>query len=403
MHQRRLIKLAAPLLIAALALSACGDDTEEGGGGGDKVVKIGFLSPLSGDLSALGLGMRNSAQLAVDQANTAKAIPGWKIELQAEDDEAKGDVGATKATALAGDSAVAAVIGTLNSSVAEKVQKIFNDKNIAMISPANTNPTLTQGANPAAKQRPYASYFRVATTDAIQGPFAANYATEDLKATKVIVVHDQKTYGKGLAEAFAAQFVKNGGTVIQTLTVNPDDRQFNSIVSTIKAKNPDLVYYGGEYPASAPLSKQLHTGGGFKARLMGGDGMYSGTYITSGGAEVEGDFATSVGAPVEQLDSAKKFVTDYAAAGFKDPYEAYGAYTYDAANVIIEALKKALAGKDSVESARSAIIAAIQATSLTGATGAVSFDEFGDTTTKVLTVYTVKGGKWVPGKVGEFK
>ena len=394
-------RLLALLLVAAMFLAACGSDdaeeggatgTGEGGGGEGKTVKIGVIAPLSGDLNALGLGIKNSVDLAIKQANEEGRLEGWTLELAAEDDTAKADVGSTAATKLAGDAEVVAVVGTLNSSVAQAVQPILSKANIAMVSPANTNPTLTQGDNPAAKKRPYGNYFRVATTDAIQGPFAANYAYNDLKAKTVAIVHDKKTYGQGLSDAFKEQFTKNGGRVVATETINPGDKDFAAVVSKLRRANPDLVYYGGEYPEASLLSSQAKQQG-LKAPLMGGDGIYDGKYFEVAKEAANGDLATSVGAPVEQLDSAKDFIEAYEAAGYKEAYSAYGGYSYDAANVIIEALETVLEGKDAIDATvRTELIEAIQGVKITGVTGDVSFDEFGDTTTKVLTVYKVAAG-----------
>ena len=123
-------------------------------------------------------------------------------------------------------------------------------------------------------------------------------------------------------------------------------------------------------------------------------------YFELAGATAEGDLATSVGAPTETLPSAKDFVAAYKAAGYQEPYEAYGAYSYDAANAIIQALKVSLASADSAEAARQATVDAMAKVAFDGVTGKVAFDEFGDTTSKVLTVYEVKGGKWVAINTG---
>jgi branched-chain amino acid transport system substrate-binding protein len=407
-HARsRLLRSLALFAIGGLLLAGCGSDDEESGGGdsGDATltVKIGLISPLSGSLSALGLGMRNAADLAVKQANDEGKVEGWRIVLQPEDDTAKADVGAQVATKLASDSQVAAVIGTLNSSVALQVQPILSRANIAMISPANTGTSLTMGDDPAAKKRPYNNYFRVCTNDAVQGPFAANYASRTLGAKTAVLIHDKKAYGQGLTSEFKTQFEKNGGRVLATETINPGDQDFSAVVSKIRPLNPAVVYYGGEYPEAAPLSNQLKQGG-VKAPLMGGDGIYDATYIKNAGPSAEGDLATSVGAPPEKLDSAKKFIEDYTAAKYAEPYSAYGPQAYDAANVIIEALAKVLEDKDTIDDAtRQEIIEAIQETDLSGVTGDVSFDEFGDTTTRLLTVYKVEAGAWKDVETGEFQ
>lgn len=406
-HARsRVLRGFALIAIGGLLLAGCGsDDEEESSGGTDeasKTVKIGLIAPLSGSLSALGLGMKNAADMAVDQANKEGKLDGWKIVFQPEDDTAKADVGAQVATKLASDSDVAAVIGTLNSSVALQVQPILSRANIAMISPANTGISLTMGDDLAAKKRPYTNYFRVCTNDAIQGPFAADYASKTLGAKTAVLIHDKKAYGQGLTLEFKKQFEKNGGKVLGTETINPGDQDFSAVVSKIKPLNAAVIYYGGEYPEAAPLSNQLKQAG-VKAPLMGGDGIYDKTYITNAGPSSNGDLATSVGAPPEKLDSAKKFIADYTAAGYSEPYSAYGPQAYDAANVIIDALAEVLEGKDAIDDAtRKEIIEAIQDTDLSGVTGDVTFDEFGDTTTRLLTVYKVDGGAWKDVETGEF-
>ncbi len=412
MQRNRFGRFTILLILAAMAFAACGSDAEEtptGGGGGDddaaatKTVKIGVIAPLSGSLSPLGLGIRNGVDLAIRQANEEKKIKGWKIELAAEDDTAKADVGAQVAAKLSSDEEVAGVVGTLNSSVALQVQPILDKSGIVMVSPANTGVELTQGTDPAAKKRQFESYFRVATTDNIQGPFAANYVFNDFKAKNVVTIHDKKTYGQGLVAAFSGQFTKNGGKIVAAETINPGDQDFSAVLTKIKPLNPDLIYYGGEFPEAQLLSSQAEAQG-IKAPLMGGDGIYDKTFITTAGQAAEGDLATSVGAPTEELESAADFVKDYKAAGFTDDFGAYGAYAYDAANVIINALAEVLEGEDELTpEVRTKIVDAVQDTDLDGATGKVAFDEFGDTTTRVLTVYKVTNQEWKPVKTDEFK
>jgi len=401
-------RLGIAVLVAAVALSGCGsnkNETQKGadGSGPEKVVKIGVIAPLSGPLTALGVGIRNGADLAVRQANEAQKVKGWRVVLDAEDDTGVPDVGANAATKLSDDKAIVGVVGTLNSSVAEKVAPILNNNHIVMISPSNTNPSLTQGTDPDHKARPFDYYFRVATTDAIQGPFAANFAYNDAKKRNVVVIDDKKTYGQGLALAFKAQFEKNGGRVPTVETVEPDDKDFSAVLSRVKRFNPDMIYFGGEYPAASLLTSQADQQG-LKVPLMGGDGIYDPTYISVAKQAAEGDYATSVGAPTDQLPTAKAFVEAYAAAKYADPYSAYGAYAFDAANVIINALAQVLPDQKSItDDLRPKIRQAVQDGSIEGVTGKVSFDQFGDTTTRILTVYQVQNGAWKPLKTEEFK
>ncbi len=402
MHQRSVVRVGAALLVASLALTACGSRSENngGGGGGNKVAKIGVIAPLSGDLSALGLGIQHSVELAVKQANDKNAIPGWKLEVVPKDDEAKGDVGANAATALVGDDTVVGVVGTLNSSVSQKVQPILSSAKITQVSPANTNPSLTQGANwQSSPARTYPTYFRTCTTDAVQGPYGARYLFNKAGIKTVATIHDKKTYGQGLVQTFTDEFKKLGGTVVAAETINPDESNFQAVISKIKPKAPAAVYYGGEYPQAGPLSQQMKAAG-LNVPLMGGDGIFDPKYIELGGKTSEGDLATSVGAPTDTLATAKQFIADYNAGGYKDPYAAYGAYSYDAANAIIEALKVSLKDAKSAKDARQATIDAMSKVSFDGVTGKVAFDQYGDTTSKVLTTYKVTSGKWAAVDTG---
>jgi branched-chain amino acid transport system substrate-binding protein len=405
-QQRSVVRVGATLIVASLALTACGSRSNNNGGGGSgsstKTAKIGVIAPLSGDLSALGLGIQHSVELAVKQANDSNAIPGWKLEVDAKDDEAKPDVGKNAATSLSSDPNVIGVVGTLNSSVALQVQPVLAPKNIVQVSPANTSPSLTKGAkwqtNPT---RAYPTYYRTCTTDAVQGPFAARYLYEKAGIKKVATIHDKKAYGQGLVETFTAEFKKLGGQIVAAQTINPDDSNYQAVISAVKPSAPQAVYYGGEYPQAGPLSQQMKAAG-LNVPLMGGDGIYDPKYIQLGGKTSANDLATSVGAPVDSLASAKKFVSDYAAQSYKEPYAAYGGYSYDAANAIIDALKTSLKDAKDVESARPATVDALGKVSFDGVTGKVAFDQYGDTTSKVLTVYKVAGGKWATELTQDF-
>lgn len=405
MHPSRLVRLSAPLLIGALALSACGSKKESGSGSGssDHVVKIGMIAPLSGSLSALGLGMKNSADLAINQANKAGKIKGWKIEFDPQDDQGDANTGGAAASKLASDPEIGAVIGTLQSSIALQAAPQLNKQSIVLISPANTNPSLTQGKDYLKTQsRPFASYFRLATTDLIQGAFAADYAFDDLKAKTAYLVNDKLVYGQGLDQAFATEFTKKGGKVITTDFVTTDQKEFGSLVSKVKAAKPDLVFYGGQYPEGAPFSKQLRDGG-VNVPFMGGDGLVDKSFIATVGLKTADDYATNVGAAVEDLPAAKSYVDAYKAAGYSDAFSAYGPNTYDCANVLIEAMVKVLPGKKSIDaSVRADIVKAVQDIKTSGVTGDISFDQYGDTTNRVITMYKVVDGDFKKQKTGTF-
>ena len=408
----RSLRLAAPLVVGAVVLTACGSNKSESSGssggstsGGNKTATIGLSAPLSGSLSSLGLGMKNSADLAVKQANAKQTVKGWTLKFDAEDDQGQANVGQQVASKLASQKDVVGVVGPLNSSVGQQEQPVLAQANITQISPANTNPSLTQGPDysTGTKKRLFANYFRTATTDSVQGPFAAQYVVQTLGKKKVALVNDKKTYGAGLVGEFKKELTKEGGSVVADEAINPGDKDFSAVISKIKTAGPELLYYGGEYPEASLLSSQMKQAN-LNIPLMGGDGIYDPTYISVAKEAAEGDLATSVGAPAESLDTAKQFVADYKAGNYSEPFAAYGAYTYDAANVIISALAQVLPGKNAIDdSVRQAVVKAVQGTSIDGATGKVSFDQYGDTSNKTLTVYKVTSGAWKAEKTGSFQ
>ncbi|WP_078969107.1 branched-chain amino acid ABC transporter substrate-binding protein [Streptomyces cyaneogriseus] len=344
MRQRSLIAITATLAAGALTLTACGSRDDNGGGsdsdnGGTKVV-IGVDAPMTGDLSAMGLGIKNSADLATKIANKKKYVDGVTFEIQALDDQGQPSAGQQNATKFVADKDVLGVVGPLNSSVGESMQKVFDDAKLVQVSPANTGPSLTQGPDWRTKKaRQYTSYFRTATTDAVQGPFAAQYVYNDYKKKKVFVIDDKKTYGAGLAATFTDEFKKLGGKIVGTEHINPDSKDFSAVATKVKNSGADVVYYGGEYPQAGPLSKQIKEAGA-KIPLVGGDGIKDPAFIKLAGPASEGDLATLVGAPVEDIASAKQFVADYKEQGYQEDYAAYGGYSYASAWAIIEAVKK---------------------------------------------------------------
>ncbi|MET9831443.1 branched-chain amino acid ABC transporter substrate-binding protein [Streptomyces sp. NPDC006385] len=395
-----MIAITAALAAGSLTLTACGSRDEGGNSSnGDKTtVVIGVDAPLTGDLSALGLGIRNSADLAVKTANKDEYVKGVEFKLEPLDDQAQPSVGQQNAQKFISNKDVLGVVGPLNSSVSQQMQKPFNDAGLTQVSPANTGTELTQGDGwkTGKSVRQFKTFFRTATTDEVQGAFAADYLYNKAKIKKVYLIDDQKTYGAGLAASFKTNFTKFGGQIVGTDHINPDDRDFNAVVAKIKKTGAEALYYGGEYPAAAPLSQQLKDSGQ-NIPLMGGDGIYSAEYPKLN-KKAEGDLATSVGKPVEQLESAKTFIKNYEAGNYEDDYEAYGGLTYDATWAIIEAVKLAVEGNDGKlpSDGRKAVLDAMAKVKFDGVTGTISFDEFGDTTNTMMTAYKIKNKAWAP-------
>jgi len=398
---------ATVLVAGALLLAACGTNKTESGGGtsgagcdtSKGTLVVGVIAPLSGELSALGLGIQNSADLAVKEANEKCTVKGYKLALDPQDDQKSPQQGAQAATKLSQDPNLVGVVGTLNSSVAQSVQPILAQKNIVQVSPANTSDALSKGENAAAPTRQFKTYFRTCTVDSLQGPFAAKFLVEKQGKKKIAIVTDGLTYGEGLAAAFATKAESLGAQVVTRQKIGEKDTDFSGVIAAIKPSAPDALYFGGQYPQAGPLSKQLKDAG-LNIPVMGGDGIYDDKFISLGGKD--GDYATSVGAPTESLDSAKAFVDAYNKAGYQDKFAAYGAFSYDAANAIINSLATTLNGGDWSDSKRADLLASVGKYNGQGATGTISFDEFGDSNNKVLTVYSVNGGKWSPAETGTY-
>ncbi|WP_309054655.1 branched-chain amino acid ABC transporter substrate-binding protein [Streptomyces sp.] len=412
MRHRSLLILTSVLTTGALTLTACGSRDDKGGsgggdgnGGGGTTVVIGVDAPLTGSLSALGQGIKNSVDLAVKTANKNNEVPGVTFKIEALDDQAVPASGQANATKLVGNKDVLGVVGPLNSGVSQQMQGVFAAANLAQVSPANTNPALSQGDNwgKGEFKRPFKTYFRTAATDVVQGKFAAQYLFKDAGKKKVFVVDDKQTYGAGLAAIFSAEFKRLGGQVVGTDHVTVKETDFSSTADKVKSSGADSVYFGGQYPEGGLLSDQIKKTGA-KIPVMGGDGIYDPAFISASAEANDGDLATSIGYPVEKLDTAKKFIADYNAGGYKDPYAAYGGYSYDAGWAIVQAVKSVVQanGGKLPSDARAKVTDALGKVSFDGVTGKVSFDEYGDTTNKQLTVYKVQGGKWIDVKSDTF-
>ncbi|MEE4541521.1 branched-chain amino acid ABC transporter substrate-binding protein [Streptomyces sp. V4-01] len=412
MRHRSLLMLTSVLATGALTLTACGsrsDDSKKNDGGstsGSKTtVVIGVDAPLTGPNSATGLGIQYGVKIAVDDANAKNLVPGVTFKIKALDDKAQPATGQQNATALVQESDVIATVGPLNSGVAQSMQQVFQTASMVEISPSNTNPALTQGKDWATgtKTRAFSTYFRTATTDANQGNFAADYAVNTLKKKAAYVVDDKQTYGAGLAGIFQGKFKGLGGKIAGTDHVNTGDTDYSALVTKIKNAHADLLYYGGQYDEAELITKQLKAAG-VTIPLMGGDGMYSDTYIKTAGKAAEGDLATSVGVPVSTLPAATAFINTYKSKGYPGDYGTYGGYSYDAATAIIKGVKTVMDanGGKLPSDARAKLVEAVQKTDFDGIAGHVAFDQYGDTTNKQLTVYQVKNGTWTAVKTGVY-
>ncbi|MFK4103160.1 branched-chain amino acid ABC transporter substrate-binding protein [Streptomyces sp. NPDC019531] len=402
---RKALALSAALTVGLALLGACGADADPNDLGGVRLrtVTIGVDAPLTGPLAESGKGIVNSVQLAAQQANENQVVPGVTFKIKALDDRAMADRGKANARRFVRQSDVIGVVGPLNSRVALTMQQTMDQADLTLVSPANTNPALTLGPDwlSGRTARPYRSYFRTVTTDASQGPFAAQFVYKELKKRRVFVIDDDEAYGLGLAATFETEFTRLGGTVAGKGSISVGDRDFTTLAARIADSGAEFVFCGGAYPECGRLSRQVKAVSG-AIPVVGGDAIYDPAYPDLASDQGEGDVATSVGAPVEMVRSAQAFVTNYKIAGYSTPPGTYGGYAYDSAWAIIEAARSVVAdnGNTLPAHARAAISAAMQEVTFSGMTGPVSFDQYGDTTDKQLTVYVVRNGEWTTLSTG---
>src|SRR3989449_1516182 len=290
-HRIRLV--LALLAVLAVALVPASKLEGQAGKG---TIKIATQSPLSGGQAALGEGIKLGAQLALDKLKGTLTKQGFKVELVPFDDQAKPDVGVANAKNIIADKDILVVIGHLNSGVAIPSSEVYKEVDLAMISPANTNERITD--------RGYPNINRVCGRDDVQGPVGAEFAAQTLKVKSVYVVHDKTTYGQGVAEAFKAEAERKGVKVV-AFEGTEEKSNFDPIITPIKAKNPDLVYFGGIYDQGGPFFKQAREKG-VKAKFLGPDGLDSSDLVKIGGKTLVGLYYTTAAAP-STSPQAKKF------------------------------------------------------------------------------------------------
>ena len=376
---------SAAVLALALAVALAGGASQiEAQGKG--TIKIATQSPLSGGQSALGEGIKLGTQLAVEKFKGNLEKAGFKVDLVPYDDQAKPDVGVSNAKNIIADKEIMVVIGHLNSGVAIPSSEVYKEVNLPMISPANTNEKVTD--------RGYPNVNRVCGRDDVQGPVGAEFAHAQ-KAKSVYIVHDKTTYGQGVAEAFKKDLEKKGVKVIG-FEGTEEKSNFDPIITPIKAKNPDLIYFGGIYDQGAPFFKQAREKG-LKAKFLGPDGMDSSDLVKIGGKAVVGMYYTTAAAPTSSA-AAKQFVDSYKTKFGKNP-EPYAAESYVATAIAIKALESITAGGKAPT--REGLATAIRKIKYTGMTGSIEFDDKGDP--KRATYYVMQVASDDPAKWSENK
>ncbi|MBI2155881.1 MAG: branched-chain amino acid ABC transporter substrate-binding protein [Candidatus Rokubacteria bacterium] len=383
---RNLIRPASVLtvLLTLVALPSASNLEAQGKG----TIKIATQSPLSGGQAALGEGIKLGAQLAIERFKGGLEKAGFRVELVPYDDQAKPDVGVANAKNIIADKDILVVIGHLNSGVAIPSSEVYKEVNLAMISPANTNPTVTD--------RGYGNVFRVCGRDDVQGVVGAEFAQGTIKARSAYVIHDKTTYGQGVAEFFKADAEKKGIKILG-FEGTEEKSNFDPIITPVKAKNPDLIYFGGIYEQAGPFFKQAREKG-VKAKFLGPDGLDSSDLAKIAGKAVVGMYYTSVAGPVSVYPQAKQFADEYKKKFGKNP-EPFAAQAYDATAIGMKAVEAAVRGGKTPT--RDAVTAAIRDVKHTGITGAVEFDGKGDPKKAlyfVLQVASENPEKWGDNK-----
>jgi len=348
----------------------------------EQVVKIGHVGPLTGSIAHLGKDNENGARMAIDALN-AKGIKlqGKKVkfELMAEDDGANPQQATSVAQKLA-DAKVNGVVGHLNSGTTIPASKIYHDHGIPQVSPSATNPKYTlQG---------YKGAFRVVANDGQLGGALGRYAASTLKVKNIAIVDDRTAYGQGVADEFAKAAKAAGINIVGRQYTNDKATDFNAILTAIKGKQPDLVFFGGMDAVGGPMLRQMKQLG-INAKFMGGDGICTEQLPSlSAGAMADGQVVCAEAGGVEE--SGKKtmdsFRSDYKKK-FGVEVKLYAPYVYDAVMVIGDAMQRA----NSAEPAK--YLPELAKASYQGVTGKIEFDARGDMKQGTLTLYTYEGGK----------
>lgn len=370
-------KFVVTALALALALGVAGCGKKDGSA--NDVIKIGSVAPLTGPQTHIGKDNENGARLAVDEINAKGLELGGrkvKLELLGEDDQAEPKTATIVAQKLV-DAGVVAVIGHLNSGTTIPASKIYHDAGIPQISPSATAVAYTaQGYNTA---------FRVMANDSQQGRALGQFAVKQMGANKIAIIDDRTAYGQGLADEFEKAARAAGGVIVAREFTNDRATDFSAILTSIKGKTPDLIFFGGMDPQGGPMAKQMKSLG-LTSKLLGGDGLQNINFIKLAGGDAEGVVASSPGLPIDSMPGGpefrKKFEAKYGVI------QVYAPYAYDAVYALVTAMQRA----GSAEPAK--VLAELPKTDLQGVSGPVKFDAKGDTTGGAVTLYEVKDGAW---------
>ena len=383
--------------IAGCAQSSSGDPSSSGG-----TITIGVDLPVSGADASDGIPTANAIKLAVKDANDGKLVPGFTLAVNVLDDTVNGVhdpvKGATNFKTFVTDPTVLGVIGPLNSNVAQELIPLSNDDTLALFSPANTSPYLTIGTQALAMRKAHPleiTYFRDCPTDDVQGSAGATFAYTTLRARRAYVMDDNATFGRGIADQWASQFRSDGGTIVGHLHARPGQTDFSDMIRAAGAANVDIVFFGGESSTGAAAARKQMAGTALaKTTYMSGDGIQNQQFLDVAGPEAENSFATVASANAAQLPTAAAFIKEYQAE-YGQAAGAYSANAYVAATVLVQAIAKAVQADDGKMPTREQVLEQLRSTpNFSSILGLFSFDQNGDTTLKIVSVWKANKGRW---------
>jgi branched-chain amino acid transport system substrate-binding protein len=368
------------LTALTLSLVACGKTaTDQAVAAGEMVVRIGAVAPLTGPQAHLGKDNENGTRMAIDDANAKGVTLGGKkvhFELISEDDQADPKTATIVAQKLV-DNKVAGVIGHLNSGTTIPAAKIYSDNGIPQISPSATAIVYThQGFKGA---------FRVMANDEQQGYVLGEYAVKNLGAKKIAIIDDRTAYGQGLADEFIKAARAAGAEIVAHEYTSDKSVDFTAVLTAVKGKQPDLLFYGGMDAQGGPMARQIKSLA-LNVKLVMGDGGHTPEFVKLAGDAAEGAYASLPGVPLDKMPGGKAFADRFVAK--YQPIQSYAPYCYDAVNVMIAAMQKA----DSAEPAK--YLPALADISHQGVTANIQFDAMGDLKGGFVTMYQVQQGKW---------
>jgi branched-chain amino acid transport system substrate-binding protein len=351
-------------------------------------IKVATQTPLSGEQASIGEPIKLGAQLAVEEAVKRFKALGYDLVLVPYDDQAKPEVGVANARNILADSDVLLIVGHFNSGVALPSSDVYKEGMLAMVSPANTAVEITD--------RGYPNVNRVCGRDDIQGPLGAKFAAEDLKLKTVYIIQDKTPYGQGVASKFRDEAKKLGLQVLG-FEGTEEKTNFGPLVIPLKAKNPDLIYFGGIFNQGGLLLRQMREKG-VKGAFMGPDGIDDPELVKIAGSRANGAYYTSVAAPVGYNQESADFAKKYKQRFGKDT-QSFAIYGYDAAAVGLKAIENAINEQGGKKPTRQQVSAAVRKIKdFKGVTGSITFDSKGDPVHAKYFVLRIEQGKY-PGKV----